>query len=80
MLKERAAAAGIPARRVSGHSSEPGTSAPASLVGVGPDRIAAQTRHTRISTFVEQYNRPLEAMQSPPAATSASDHRVGGCP
>jgi len=62
MLKERAAAAGIPSERISGHSLRAGHATTAAA-GVGLDRIAAQTRHTRISTLVEHYIRPLEAMQ-----------------
>ena len=63
MLKERAAAVGIPSERVSGHSLRAGHATTAAMAGVGLDRIAAQTRHTRISTLVEHYIRPLEAMQ-----------------
>jgi hypothetical protein len=35
----------------------------AAHAGVGLDRIAAQTRHTRISTLVEHYIRPAQALQ-----------------
>jgi integrase len=63
MLKDRAAAADIPSERVSGHSLRAGHATTAALAGVGLDRIAAQTRHSRISTLVEHYIRPLEAMQ-----------------
>ncbi|MBS45588.1 MAG: integrase [Nocardioides sp.] len=63
MLKERAAAAGIPSERISGHSLRAGHATTAAMAGVGLDRIAAQTRHTRISTLVEHYIRPLDAMQ-----------------
>jgi integrase len=63
MLKQRAAAAGIPSERVSGHSLRAGHATTAALAGGGLDRIAAQTRHSRISTLVEHYIRPLEAMQ-----------------
>ncbi|GAA3836419.1 tyrosine-type recombinase/integrase [Nocardioides panacisoli] len=63
MLKERAAAAGIPSERVSGHSLRAGHATTAAMAGVGLDRIAAQTRHSRISTLVEHYIRPLEAME-----------------
>jgi integrase len=62
MLKERAAA-GIPSERISGHSLRAGHATTAAMAGVGLDRIAAQTRHSRISTLVEHYIRPLEAMQ-----------------
>lgn len=37
------------------------------------DRIAAQTRHRRLSTVVERYIRPAQALQLPSAATSACD-------
>lgn len=63
MLKQRAAAAGIPSERVSGHSLRAGHATTAALAGAGLDRIATQTRHSRISTLVEHYIRPLEAMQ-----------------
>ena len=70
MLKDRAAAAGIPSERVSGHSLSAGHATNAALAGVGLDRIAAQSRHSRISTLVEHYIRPLEAMKVTSAATS----------
>jgi len=63
MLKERARAAGIPSERVSGHSLRAGHATTAALAGVDLTRMAAQTRHSRISTRVEHYIRPLEAMQ-----------------
>jgi len=63
MLKDRAAAAGIPSERVSGHSLRAGHATTAALAGVALDRIAAQTRHSRTSTLVEHYIRPLEAMK-----------------
>jgi integrase len=70
VLKIRAAAAGIPSERVSGHSLRAGHATTSALAGVGLDRIAAQTRHTRISTLVEHYIRPSKPCRSPPAATS----------
>lgn len=63
MLKTRAAAVGIPADRVSGHSLRAGHATTAAMAGVDLARIAAQTRHTRISTLVEHYIRPLDAMR-----------------
>ena len=33
------------------------------MAGVALDRIAAQTRHKRISSLVEHYIRPLEALR-----------------
>lgn len=63
MLKDRAAAAGLPSERISGHSLRAGHATTAAMAGVDLARIAAQTRHTRISTLVEHYIRPLEALQ-----------------
>jgi site-specific recombinase XerD len=63
MLKDRAAAVGLPAERISGHSLRAGHATTAAMAGVDLARIAAQTRHTRISTLVEHYIRPLEALQ-----------------
>lgn len=63
MLKQRAAAVGIPSEHVGGHSLRAGHATTAAPAGVGLDRIAAQKRHSRISTLVEHYIRPLEAMQ-----------------
>lgn len=63
MLKQRAAAAGLPSERISGHSLRAGHATTAAMAGVDLARIAAQTRHTRISTLVEHYIRPLEAIQ-----------------
>lgn len=63
MLKDRAHAVGIPSERVSGHSLRAGHATTAAMAGVDLARIAAQTRHTRISTLVEHYIRPLEALQ-----------------
>lgn len=63
MLKDRAAAVDLPSERISGHSLRAGHATTAAMAGVGLDRIAAQTRHTRISTLVEHYISPLEALQ-----------------
>lgn len=35
----------------------------AALAGVPLDRIAAQTRHRRLSALIERYIRPMEALQ-----------------
>lgn len=63
MLKDRAAAVGLPSERISGHSLRAGHATAAAMAGVDLARIVAQTRHTRISTLVEHYIRPLEALQ-----------------
>jgi integrase len=63
MLKDRAEAAGLCAERITGHSLRAGHATIAAMAGVGLDRIAAQTRHNRISTLIEHYIRPLEALQ-----------------
>jgi len=62
MLKQRASAAGLPADRITGHSLRAGHATTAALAGVDLARIAAQTRHRRISTLVEHYIRPLNAL------------------
>lgn len=72
MLKDRAATVGLPAERISGHSLRAGQATTAAIAGVDLARIAAQTRHTRISTLVEHYIRPLEALQ----LTSSRDPRL----
>ena len=63
MLKDRAAAAGIASDRITGHSLCAGHATTAAMAGVDLARIAAQTRHRRISTLIEHYIRPLEALQ-----------------
>ena len=55
MLKERAAAAGIPSERIRAHALRAAHATTAARAGAGLDRIAAQTRHSRISTLVEHY-------------------------
>lgn len=52
MLKGRAEAAGVFAERITGHSLRAGHATTAAMAGVGLDRIAAQTRHPRISTLI----------------------------
>lgn len=53
MLKTRAETVGLPAERITGHSLRAGHATTAAMAGVGLDRIAAQTRHKRISTLIE---------------------------
>jgi integrase len=67
MLKGRAEAAGVFAERITGHSLRAGHATTAAMAGVGLDRIAAQTRHPRISTLIEHYIRPLEALLVTPS-------------
>ena len=65
MLSGRAAAAGLPAERVSGHSLRAGHATTAALAGVALERIAAQTRHRR-------HLRPRRALHPP--TRSPADH------
>ena len=62
MLRARAEAAGLAAERITAHSLRAGHATTAALVGVGLDRIAAQTRHRDPSVLVNRYIRPLEAL------------------
>ena len=64
MLRSRARAAGLSTERITGHSLRAGHATTAALAGVGLDRIAAQTRHRRLSTLIERYIRPLEALHT----------------
>lgn len=63
IVKNRAAAAGFSAERITAHSLRAGHSTSAALAGVGVDRIAAQTRHRRIDVL-ERYIRPVQALQT----------------
>jgi integrase len=63
MLRTRARGAGLAAERITGHSLRAGHATEAALAGVGIDRIAAQTRHRRLSTLLERYIRPAQALQ-----------------
>lgn len=64
MLRRRAGAAGVPADRVTGHSLRAGHATTAARAGVSIDRIAAQTRHKRVSILIERYIRPVEALET----------------
>ena len=66
MVHDRAVAAGL-SDRVTGHSLRAGHATTAAANGAGVARIAAQTRHRDIGTFVEHYIRPTDAL-----ATSTS--------
>jgi hypothetical protein len=69
MLKERAAAAGIPSERVSGHSLRAGHATTAATNGVGLDRIAAQTGTPASPPSSSTTSAPWRPCRSPPAAT-----------
>lgn len=62
MLRKRAAQAGLPAERITPHSLRAGHATTAAVAGVSLDRIAAQTRHKRLSTLLERYIRPAQAL------------------
>lgn len=64
ILRDRAATAGLPTARITGHSLRAGHATSAALAGVGVDRIAAQTRHRRIDVLIERYIRPIEALRT----------------
>jgi len=63
VLKTRAAAAGLATERITGHSLRAGHATTAAAAGASLDRIAAQTRHRRLSTLLEHYLRPVEALR-----------------
>ncbi len=63
MLKRRATAAGLSAERITGHSLRSGHATTAALAGVSIEKIAAQTRHRHLSTLLERYIRPIDALQ-----------------
>jgi len=63
MLRRRARDAGLAAERITPHSLRAGHATEAALAGVAIDRIAAQTRHRRLSTLLERYIRPAQALQ-----------------
>lgn len=63
VLRKRARAAGLAAERITAHSLRAGHATSAAVAGVALDRIAAQTRHKRLSTLIERYIRPAQAME-----------------
>ena len=63
ILKARARAAGLTTDRITAHSLRAGHVTTAAMAGVGLDRIAAQTRHRRLATLIEQYIRPAHALE-----------------
>lgn len=62
MLRNRAERAGLPAERITPHSLRAGHATTAAIAGVSLDRIAAQTRHKRLSTLLERHIRPAQAL------------------
>jgi len=62
VLRKRGAA-GLAAERITAHSLRAGHATNAALAGVALDRIAAQTRHKRLSTLIERYIRPAQALE-----------------
>lgn len=62
MLRNRASHAGLPAERITPHSLRAGHATTAAVAGVSLDRIAAQTRHKRLSTLLERYIRLAQAL------------------
>lgn len=63
-VQERAHAAGFDNLPVTGHSLRAGHATTAAVNGVPIDRIAAQTRHRDLSTLLNHYIRPAEAMMT----------------
>jgi integrase len=63
VLRKRARAAGLAAERITAHSLRAGHATSAAVAGVALDRIAAQTRHKRLSTLIERYIRPAQALE-----------------
>ncbi|MGH3414661.1 MAG: site-specific integrase [Marmoricola sp.] len=62
-LRNRAREAGFDAERITPHSLRAGHATSAAMAGVSLDRIAAQTRHKRLSTLIERYIRPAQALE-----------------
>lgn len=69
VLRKRATAAGLASERITAHSLRAGHATSAALAGVALDWIAAQARHKRLSTLLERYIRPAQALDY----TSSSD-------
>jgi integrase len=63
MLRNRARDAGLPAERITPRSLSAGHATTAAVAGVTLDRIAAQTRHKRLSTLLARYIRPAQALE-----------------
>jgi len=61
-LRKGARAAGLAAERITAHSLCAGHATSAAVAGLALDRIAAQTRVKRLSSLIERYIRPAQAM------------------
>lgn len=61
VLRKRARGAGLAAERITAHSLRAGHATTAAVAGVPLDRIAAETRHERLSGG-ERYIRPARAL------------------
>jgi hypothetical protein len=62
MLRRCAHDAGLPAERITPHSLRAGHATTAALAGVSLDRIDAQTRYKRLSTLLNRYMCPAQAL------------------
>ena len=62
IVTRRAAAAGLVAPHIAGHSLRSGHATTAAAAGVPLDRIAAQTRHRQLRVLIEHYIRPAQAL------------------
>lgn len=61
-LQRRAADVGLGHLQISGHSLRAGHATTAARNGAAHDRIASQTRHRQISTLLDHYIRPAQAL------------------
>ncbi|MDN5768215.1 MAG: hypothetical protein L0H96_04420 [Humibacillus sp.] len=68
-LRNRTRAAGFDAGRITLHSLRVGYATSAALAGASLDRIAAETRHKRLSTSSSAKSAPLKPWSTAPAAT-----------
>jgi len=62
VLRSRAVAVGLEHLPISGHSLRAGHATTAAANGAGVDRIAAQTRHRDLGTFLAHYIRPTDVL------------------
>jgi integrase len=64
LVRNRATAAGLSGLGVSGHSLRAGHATTAAVNGAPIDRIAAQTRHRDLTSLLNHYIRPADALAS----------------
>lgn len=74
---KRARAAGLAAERITAHSLRAGHATSAAVARVALDRIAAQTRHKRLSTLIERYIRPAQDIRPAQAMEYTSSRDLG---